>query len=284
MRFADWPELLALFLAVALPLMTEAGRLLRRRLGGKDEEFELGHGGQIASSALALLGLLIAFTFSMAAQRYESRRELVVSEANAISTAYLRSQLFDEPAKGRLGGAYADYVRARPAFVAAGLDPARLDAADARLAMVQARIWAETREAIRTPTGQPLTVGVLIATNEMFDLAASQRAALDARVPLGVRMSLVVFALFTAGIVGWTLEGRSSARPPALLALFVMVACAIGLIADLDQPRGGLIHVPQTPMEAVTRQILADQASRPTAEAQIAAPGTRRPSLALADQ
>jgi hypothetical protein len=109
----------------------------------------------------------------------------------------------------------------------------------------------------------------------MFDLAASQRAALDARVPFGVRLSLAVFALFTAVIVGWTLEGRSSARPPALLALFVMVACAIGLIADLDQPRGGLIHVPQTPMETVARQVLAAQSIPPAnsgAEAVNAAP------------
>jgi hypothetical protein len=275
MRFADWPILLALILAVALPLIAEAGRRLRRRRLADDAALETEDAGQFASSALALLGLLIAFTFSMASERFETRRQLVVSEANAISTAYLRSQLFDEPARSRLGAAYADYVRARPAFVAAGFDQARLDAADVQLASVQARIWSETGAAIRTPSGQPLTVGVLIATNEMFDLAASQRAALNARVPFGVRLSLVVFALLTAGIVGWSLEGRWPRSPLAPLALFTMVACAIGLIADLDQPRGGLITVPQAPMEAVARQVLADQAARqsnPGAEASTAAP------------
>jgi len=272
MRFADWPALLAVMLAIALPLMAEAGRSLRRRraekgVSGREES------DQFASSALALLGLLIAFTFSMASERFETRRELVVAEANAISTAYLRSQLFDEPSRSRLGADFADYVRARPAFVAAGLDKARLDAADAQLAAIQARIWADTRAAIRTPTGQSLTVGVLMATNEMFDLAASQRAALDARVPFGVRLSLSVFALITAGMVGWSLEGKWPRRPLAPLALFVMVAFAIGLIADLDQPRGGLITVPQGPMEAVARQVLADQAAQahPAAEAPIAA-------------
>ena len=97
MRFADWPALLAVMLAIALPLMAEAGRSLRRRraekgVSGREES------DQFASSALALLGLLIAFTFSMASERFETRRELVVAEANAISTAYLRSQLFDAPA------------------------------------------------------------------------------------------------------------------------------------------------------------------------------------------
>jgi len=270
---ANWPILVAASLAVALPLMAEAGRFVRRRQRAHDGELEKDDAGGFGSSALALLGLLIAFTFSMASERFETRRQLVVAEANAISTAYLRSQLFDEPFKSRLGAAYADYVRARPAFVAAGVDKARLDASDAQLAGLQAHIWAETGAAIRTPTGQPLTVSVLIATNEMFDLAASQRAALDARVPFGVRLALMVFALVTAGIVGWTLEGKWPRRPLAPMALFLMVACAIGLIADLDQPRGGLITVPQAPMEAVARQVLADQAAQahPAPEAPAAA-------------
>lgn len=275
MRFADWPALVAVILAVALPLMAEVGRRLRRRQLAREGDSDKEDAGQFGTSALGLLALLIAFTFSMAATRYETRRELVVSEANAISTAYLRSQLFDEPAKSRLGAAYADYVRARPAFVAAGLDATRLDAADAQLAALQARIWEETRAAIRTPSGQPLTVSVLIATNEMFDLAASQRAALDARVPFGVRLSLAIFALVTAGIVGWSLEGKWPRRPLAPLALFIMVAFAIGLIADLDQPRGGLIHVSQAPMEAVARQVLADQA-RPPPPAETSAPAPER--------
>lgn len=262
---ANWPILIAVGLAIALPLTAEAGRWLRRRRRAREPDVDKEEAGQFGTSALGLLALLIAFTFSMAATRYETRRELVVAEANAISTAYLRSQLFDEPARSRLGAAYADYVRARPAFVAAGLDKTRLDAADAKLAALQARIWAETKAAIRTPAGQPLTVSVLIATNEMFDLAASQRAALDARVPFGVRLALAAFALVTAGIVGWTLEGNWPRRPLAPLALFVMVACAIGLITDLDQPRGGLITVPQAPMEAVARQVLADQAAQAAA-------------------
>jgi hypothetical protein len=274
---ANWPILVTVSLAVALPLMAEAGRFVRRRQREHDGELEKDDAGGFGSSALALLGLLIAFTFAMASERFETRRQLVVAEANAISTAYLRSQLFDEPFKSRLGAAYADYVRARPAFVAAGHDKARLDAADAQLAAIQARIWADSGAAIRTPTGQPLTVSVLVATNEMFDLAASQRAALDARVPLGVRLALMVFALVTAGIVGWTLEGKWPSRPLAPMALFLMVACAIGLIADLDQPRGGLITVPQAPMEAVARQVLADQAAQahPAAEAPAAAQSER---------
>ncbi len=263
MRLVDYPAVLVLVLVVAMPLMAKAGRALRRWRRPQNEGFTDEQAGQFASAALALLGLLIAFTFAMASERFETRRELVVAESNAISTAYLRSRLFDEPARSRLGAAYADYVRARPAFVDAGLDRTRLAAADAQLAALQQRIWAETGTAIRTPAGAPLTVSVLVATNEMFDLAASRRAALDARVPFGVRLVLIVFALVTAAIVGWSLEGKWPSRPFAPVALFAMVACAIGVIADLDQPSRGLVTIPQAPMEAVARQILADQAQPP---------------------
>jgi hypothetical protein len=136
MTLADTPVWLSgLIMALIFPLAVEGGFLLHRRLLQRSGEAETGDGaGQIVAAALALLGLLIGFTFAMAADRYETRRQLVVEEANAISTTYLRQQLFDEPARGRLSALTRDYIRARLAFVAAGVDQKRLDAVDARTA------------------------------------------------------------------------------------------------------------------------------------------------------
>jgi hypothetical protein len=242
---------------VAFPLAVEAGYRLHRRLGAGVSRGESPEAtGMIVSSSLVLLGLLIGFTFAMSADRFETRRRLVVDEANAISTAWLRQQLFDEPERGRLGLLMRQYVVARQSFAAAGMDTRKLDADDARAAELQTQIWRETAAALRTPAGAPLTVPVLQATNEMFDLAASRRAAWDAQVPRAVVRSLVAYAALTAMIMGYGLAVGGRRYYLASSGLFVLVAVIIALIIDLDQPGSGRILVPQEPLDRIAAQIL----------------------------
>jgi hypothetical protein len=249
--------LTGLILAILFPLAVEAGFRLHGMFSrrGPDEDSESG-AGYIVSAALALLGLLIAFTFSMSANRFEARRHLVVEEANAISTVWLRQQLLAEPERSRLAGLMRDYVKERRAFVAAGSDRARLDANWASTGALQQRIWTETGAALRAPTAAPLTTAVLQATNDMFDLAASQRAALDAHVPPAILQALILYAAASAGVMGYGLSTGARRHLVASTTLFVLVALTIALIIDLDQPHRGGIRVLQTPLDRTAADIL----------------------------
>ncbi|CAN7583192.1 hypothetical protein LJR164_004215 [Phenylobacterium sp. LjRoot164] len=254
LTIASW-----LGLAVVMILAAEMSFRLSMRLRPRRPRADDGDegSGYVLSAALALLGLLVAFVFGMAAERYEGRRLLVVDEANAISTAALRYQLLPEPNRSELIRTMSGYVKVRLAFFDAGRDKTKVKAAEAEAEAVQGRLWEQIGRAIRTPEGAPLVVPVLTATNEMFDLAAARHAALDARVPPRALQVLVLFAVAAAALMGHSLAADGRRHFVSTSGLFVLVALAISLIVDLDSPRAGRVLVPQGPMIHAAEQVEA---------------------------
>jgi hypothetical protein len=253
-----------LVLAVELGYRLHRGALDRARGKGEPDPHESGS-GYVLSAALGLLGLLIAFVFSMANDRFVERRQLVVAEANAISTAVLRYQLMPEPHRSELIHSMADYVKVRLEFYDFGADMLRVGEAEAQAEAMQAKIWRQVHAAVRTPEGAPLAMGVMMPTNEMFNLETTRRAALEERVP-------VIFAVVTAAIMGHGLAPGRRRHLVATCGLFILVAMAISLIVDLDSPRVGSVRVPQAPMENVAREVEAMAAELPRASGGAAAP------------
>ena len=254
-----WLLLTVVFvLAVELGYRLHSGALNRSRGRGEPDSGESGSGsGYVLSAALGLLGLLIAFVFSMANDRFVERRQLVVAEANAISTAVLRYQLMPEPHRSELLASMADYVKVRLQFYDYGADMERVGQAEAQAEAMQAKIWRQVDAAVRTPEGAPFAMGVMMPTNEMFNLETSRRAALEERVPPRALHVLVIFSIVTAAIMGHGLAHGRRRHLVATSGLFILVAMAISLIVDLDSPRVGSVRVPQGPMENVARKVEA---------------------------
>jgi hypothetical protein len=200
---------------------------------------------------------LIAFVFSMANDRFVDRRQLVLDEANAISTAVLRYQMMPEPHRGQLLASMGDYVKVRLQFYDYGADMERVGQAEAQAEAMQTKIWRQIEAAVRTPEGAPLAMGVLMPTNEMFNLESARRAALEERVPVRALHVLVIFSVVTAAIMGHGLAPGRQRHLVATSGLFILVAMAISLIVDLDNPRIGSVRVPQAPMESVARKVEA---------------------------
>ena len=94
----------------------------------------------------------------------------------------------------------------------------------------------------------PATAFVLAPLNEAFDLASTRAAALAARIPSTVLVVLWFYAVVSAAVLGFTIGGTKARNRNACLVMFVLLALAMGVILDLDRPRGGTIRVPQTPM------------------------------------
>lgn len=242
------PGWLSVVLIVLLLVAAQAGAFLGRRQEPAPTKDVRGLVDSLQATVLALLGLLLAFTFSMAADRYETRRALVLAEANAIGTAHLRALGLPEPAAGAVRAHLVDYVDARLAFYAAGEDRARIEAADARAQAIQAVVWSRAmEEARREPTALPPAL-LLAALNDVIDLYEARIIAMEGRVPGPILWMLMLVAVIGIGTVGYSygLLRHSPHVATALLAL--LVAAIVFVILDLDQPRQSLIPVSQRSM------------------------------------
>lgn len=250
---ADWFDytpvpLVGVVVLVTLALAGLLGAWVRRRQDRKSPDShgneDGGMEGYVVSASLALLGLLLGFTFSLAVDRFETRRALVLQEANAIGTAYLRSQALTEPHRSRMSKVLFDYTSNRIALAtAARADQPRLLEANDRLLT---DLWSATLAANDTIQNSPFTVAFLSPINEVIDLDASRKAARRVRVPSEVFLVLWIYIAVTAGILGYARTRARGRRMAGVLS--VLVTMAFMLILDIDRPRDGGITEGQGPM------------------------------------
>jgi hypothetical protein len=235
---------IGLVLLAVLILASGIGVALRVRASNTPNE----DGGYILSAALGLLALLIGFTFSLALSRYETRRDLVLQEANSIGTTYQRAQLAPEPYRSQLQSLVRRYVDVRVSLADAGEDAAAIARAEAQTGQLQQQMW-DTAVAAIPHVDPPVAVPLLIATvNETSDFAASRKAALADRLPGSVIVALLVYAAISAGILGYVTQGTRRGTQISATLLFILLTLAITLILDLDRPRTGSIVVSQGPL------------------------------------
>lgn len=231
-----FPVLVALFL-----LCCALGAKLRiRRADAPDERAPDSY---ILSAVLGLLGLMIAFTFSMALSRYDERREMVIAEANAIGTAWLRAGLIEGDAGKTLQQSIAAYAKLRSHLPIEG----ETNRVEQRTEQAQRQLWHQMQQSFGA-TPPPISATLVKAMNEMFDIAAARKAEREAHIPGTVVEILLLYALLSAGIVGYVL-GASEARHRGIsFLLFVLLTLSLTLILDLDRPWRGGITVSQQPM------------------------------------
>lgn len=209
----------------------------------------------IQAAILGLLGLLLAFTFSMAASRYENRRGLVLEESNAIGTAYLRAKMLPEPYRAQISDLLRAYVDTRLEFYDAGVDPIKLQQAIDKTEGIQDQLW---QQAVAVSSIDPRSVPAGLFTqslNDVIDLHAARLAAMKNRVPEVIIDLIFVAAIISLGLIGYTLGiTQHHSLIPTLMALFLIVII-IGVIIDLDRPRRGLIRVSQESMIQLQQNI-----------------------------
>lgn len=230
--------------ASAIGIALRARRDRRRAPGEAD-----GQEGYIVSAVLGLLALLMGFTFSLAVDRFDTRRVLVLQEANAIGTTYLRAQLLVEPHRTRMTNLLLSYVDNRMLLAKAGPD-----AVSPYLAVNDALIvdmWAATSAAFETIKGRDFSSAYLNSVNEMIDLDTSRKAARLARVPPEVFVVLFIYLITTAGVLGYVLRGLRGRLAAGFLML--LLTLSLSLIIDINRPVLGLIVESQGPMEMVQR-------------------------------
>jgi hypothetical protein len=236
--------LVALGLFLAMVLAIEIGRYLGRRRLAQEPDGTLKGVGAAEGAVFGLLGLLIAFTFSGAASRFEDRRHLITDEANAIGTAWLRLDILPEESQPRLRELFRRYLDSR-LVVYSYLEDEQL--ALRKLAVsngLQLEIWSAARAATRLPGAPPQAAQLTLpALNEMFDITTTRTVAVRNHPPLAIFILLGACCLVGSLLVGYTVAENKTRRGLHTLGFAFIMALAVYVIIDLEYPRLGLIRI-----------------------------------------
>ncbi len=235
---------LAVGLFVGVLVLLEVGRRIGTRRLAIDPEGARTGTGAVEGAIFALVGLLIAFTFSGAATRFDVRRDLIVQETNAIGTAYLRLDLLPAGVQPALRDSFRRYLDARIETYRKLPD---LDAARAELkrsTVLQGEIWTQAIAAGQAAGGLPDATKLLLpALNEMIDITTTRTMAARMHPPLVVYFMLVVVTLASALLTGYGMAGGKTRNWLHALGFAAVMGMAVYVIFDLEYPRLGLIRV-----------------------------------------
>ena len=239
--------LVAVLIAVGLFGGMLAMQVVGRHLGERERRLDpdTKHDGTMAAEAavVGLLGLLVAFTFSGAGSRFDSRRHLIVDETNAIGTAYLRVDLLPLDRQPQLRELFRKYVDARLATYRAVPEMDSVAAAAAKADGLQRQIWAASVQGARETGTTPAFTLLLPALNEMINITQTRNAATRMHPPLAVYIILAVLALVAAVFAGYGMAGRRVVSWIHRFGFAVVITVALYLIIDFEFPRLGLIRV-----------------------------------------
>jgi len=242
MTFVMATLLPSLGLLLGMLVCIELGRFVGARRRGAGNPRVDAEEVAIDGAVFALFGLIIAFTFSGAMNRFDRRRDQILVEANAIGTAYLRIALLPEKAQAPLRKLFRDYVSSRLATYRKLPD---IDAAHAeyqRSLGFQNDIWAQA-VASAGATGNPAVPQlVLPALNEMFDIATERLVATRTHVPGLILILLFGLALAVALVVGYA-TADSPRNWFRSVVFSAAIAATVYIVLDLEHPRFGIIRL-----------------------------------------
>ena len=231
---------LYLLLAAFLFLMAEAGYqlgLARQRRHPEEKEANI---GTIAGATLGMLAFILAFMVGSAADRFGTRRQLVVEEANAIRTAYLRAGYLPDPYPEQIRPLLSEYVDVR----LSALDPHNVEQALARSEEIHVELWKQAEALARDYPSDVIALFVE-STNEIINLHTMRLVAVNTRIPEPLWLSIYALAGLTMLLVGLHNSYSGQRSVMGLVAMVLAFSAVILLIADLDRPTGGFLQVSQ---------------------------------------
>jgi len=196
--------------------------------------------GVVQAATLTLLGLIIGFSFSMAVGRYDQRKNYEEAEANAIGTELVRANLLPPADAIKVRELLGKYLDLRISFYRER-DEQRLREINAHTAQLQNELWS----AVKIPAvAQPNPVNALVVAgmNDVLNSQGYTQAAWLNRIPHAAWGLMALIAIWCNLMVGYGAR-NSKGRNVLLLILPLVLSIAFLLIADIDSPRGGLIHV-----------------------------------------
>ena len=210
--------------------------------------------GAVVGGVLGLMAFLLAFSIGIVIGQQNGRKTMVITEANAVGTAYLRAGFLGEPDQTSSRELLREYVEVR---LAAAADPTLLESTVKRSEEIHAQLWSIVEDNVRQGQDSDIMGLFVNAVNEVIDVHTLRLAAVDLRLP-----RLLGVVLYAATVLSFLLVGVASSadrkRDPVTILLFALAFVAVlMIIVDLDRPQQGLLTVSQTAMQDLLRSMTA---------------------------
>lgn len=226
--------------AVSLPTFWIAARfgatLRERRHESKEDarkDFSF-----VISPTLTLLALILSFAFSMAVSRYDQRKNYEEKEANAIGTEYFRANLLPLADAEKVHALIKNYLDLRILYFRSRSEY-ELRKINAQTAQLQSQMWSAASAPITLLPG-PIATFILGGMNDVLNSQGWTQAAWRNRIPVAAWALLITTAIFCNFLIGYNASGRTMLY---FLILPIVLSVSLFLIADIDAPRRGIIHV-----------------------------------------
>jgi hypothetical protein len=231
----------ALAMLVAWRVGIRMGNWLRLKGGGGRQP------SKFDDASMALLGLLLAFTFGVSIGKHDQRRLAVVADSNAIGDFYTCATLLKEPARTKLQSVIREYAELRLHLAQGRIDSVEFENALTRFQEMQGRMAEVVGQAVSD--GTPIAIPLINSLNEVTSNHAARLAAVRDQVPLSIVTLLFVSSIITTMLVGREQGYAAITELAGTLCFILLVSLAIYVTLDLNQPDRGVIRVSQEPLE-----------------------------------
>lgn len=227
---------------IVLVLAFEGGVLLGKKHRAISEPKDRSPIGTIVAATLGLLAFILAFTFGIAAAKFDERRMLVIDEANAIRTTYLRAEYLPDPYSIEIRNLLKDYVSSRLETV----NSEKIEQGVKRAEELQDQLWKHTVALAEKNPNSEVVALFIESLNETIEMHAKRvNLGLYVRIPPIIWLALFFVTILAIGSVGYQI-GLIQAHYLGISVLLILTfASVIALIADLDRPQEGFIQVSQ---------------------------------------
>jgi hypothetical protein len=246
------PYFLLFVTFAALWAAAHIGLVFRRRHHAPDEDTE--DFTFIVGATLTLLGLIIGFTFSMAVSRYDQRKNLEEEEANSIGTAYLRVDALAPADAAKIRSLLKVYLDKRILYYDAR-DKETITELNAETAQIQNQLWAAVIAPAKAQPN-PVTALVVAGMNDVLNAQGNAQAAWWNRIPAAAWILLVTISVFCNLLIGYGVRLKSELL---FLILPIVLSISLFLIADIDSPRRGVIHIHAQNLESLAQSLKSSQ-------------------------
>jgi len=257
-------RLIALAMVVLLVAAGEIGYrrgLFRRQSKESVRSLMSGTG----AAMLGLLGLLLGFTLAMAVSRWDERRDVIVDEANAIGTLWLRAGLLEAPLRDELRDVLREYTDARIALGGSRDDRAALRAARSESELLHASIWAVVESANQPGQSNAVLSSLITSANEVIDLHELRMASIENYLPGALFLLLFTVAAVSVGFLAWAFGAANQGGRIAIVALALLIGAVLMLIMDINRPQRGRLEIGTESLERVGESMTAVPYTLPSA-------------------
>ena len=255
-QFIDSIPVVGVFLAFVIIALiaSECGYRIGHWWQERTPEEREGPTPMIVGSLLALMAFILAITMGMASERFDARRLLVLTEANAVGTTYLRAGYLPEPASGEIRTLLGEYVPLRIVTK----DPVDVRSNIARSREIHADLWSIAERSARAAPGSDVLGLFIVSLNQMIDVHEKRvMAGIHGRVPESILLLLLFGSMLTLAMVGYNAGLTRRRSPLTAVVLIALLGAVITLVFDLDRPRDGLVKVSQQPLIDLQHQMEA---------------------------